>query len=173
MLTSGSVLLESGDKIIVPGHTFNAFYQMLHLYHHMFESGLGLRQLMDYYYVLMSGAFDLAGRTWVLRQIDKFGMSRFASAVMWVLQEVFGMEDKYLLCEPDVKEGSYILKEVIAGGNFGHYDDRIHRISNGKIQFMLTNLQHNWHLAKRYPGEFLWGPVWLVWHWTWKRTIGE
>lgn len=172
MLTSNSVRLENGLEIVIPDFAFNTFYQMLHLYHHMFESGLGLRQLMDYYYLLIRGDLDQTKKTWVVKLINEFGMSRFTSAVMWILQEVFGLEDKYLLLESDAKEGSYILNEVMAGGNFGHHDNRIRRVGNGKFQFVFANLQHNWHLAKRYPSEFMWGPLWLIWHWVWKRTNG-
>ena len=170
MLISERVKLENGYEIIIPDFAFNTFYQMLHLYHHMFESGLGLRQLMDYYYLLIMGNLDESKKVWVVGLINEFGISRFASAVMWIMQEVFGMDDKFLLCRADAKEGSYILNEVMAGGNFGHHDNRVRRVGSGKIQFLFANLQHNWHLAKRYPSEFIWGPLWLVWHWVWKRT---
>lgn len=45
-LNFGTSSIDSGT-ITVPAWEFNVFYQMLHCYHHMFESGLGLGQLMD------------------------------------------------------------------------------------------------------------------------------
>lgn len=62
----------------------------------------------------------------------KFGMERFVGAVMWIMQEVFWLERECLLCEPDEKEGRYILGEVMAGGNFGHHDERIRKVGRGK-----------------------------------------
>lgn len=51
----------------------------------------------------------------------------------------------------------------MAGGNFGHHDTRIKKISKGKIQFLLINIQHNWHLATHYPSEFFWGQSgWVI-----------
>ena len=32
----------------------------------------------------------------------------------------------------------------MTGGNFGHHDTRIKKISKGKIQFLFINIQHNW-----------------------------
>ena len=44
-----------GDKqVAVPTLQFNALYQLLHIYKHIFEEGIGLRQMMDYYYLLKS-----------------------------------------------------------------------------------------------------------------------
>ena len=47
-LLSGTSELKGGGSNTVPSNEFNAFFILLHCYHHMFESGLGLRQLMDY-----------------------------------------------------------------------------------------------------------------------------
>ena len=47
-------LKPSETSLTVPSLDFNAFYLILHCYHHVFESGLGLRQLMDYYFLLMA-----------------------------------------------------------------------------------------------------------------------
>lgn len=167
-LTGGRAVFSHGEGIVTPTRTFNAFYLLQHCYHHMFESGLGLRQLMDYYFLLRHLTSD--DRKTAYSWICKYGMRRFASAVMWIEQTVFGLEAEYLLCNPDEKEGRFILREVMAGGNFGHHDGRIRTIAKGKLQFLLANIQHNWHLVTHYPTEFFWTPVWLAYHWLWKRT---
>ena len=46
-------------------------------------------------------------------------MERFVGAVMWVLQTVFRMEEKYLLASADEKEDRFLLNEVLMAGNFG------------------------------------------------------
>ena len=171
-LKSSETLGTSETTITVPSLEFNAFYLMLHCYHHVFESGLGLRQLMDYYFLLLSfhGTHGDAIAN-VNRLFKEFGMERFAGAVMWIMQEVFGLERERMLCEPDEKEGRYILDEVMAGGNFGHHDERIRKVGKGKWRSVFANLQHAIHVLRRYPQEALWIPVWMVYHFIWKRTF--
>ena len=178
----------SETTITVPSLEFNAFYLMLHCYNHEFSSGLGLRQLMDYFFLLrnlnLASNVNLNNLSADVRQMSdrgfcldvnelfhKFGMERFVGAVMWIMQEVFGMERERLLCEPDDKEGRYILAEVMAGGNFGHHDERIKKVGKGKWQSVFATLQHAMHVLRRYPSEALWMPVWMAYHFIWKRTL--
>lgn len=171
-LLSGTAELKGAGSITVPSNEFNAFFILLHCYHNMFESGLGLRQLMDYYFVLRTQISDegLMINDEILRLIKEFGMMRFARGVMWIMKYVFGMEDKYLLCEPNEEEGRFILIEVIQNGNFAHHDERKIKVKSKLAQPFVTRIQHNWHLATHYPSEFFWSPVWLVYHFIWKRT---
>ena len=162
----------SETSLTVPSLEFNAFYLMLHCYHHVFESGLGLRQLMDYYFLLMARNnlnLDLN----INELFRKFGMERFVGAVMWIMQEVFWLERECLLCEPDEKEGRYILGEVMAGGNFGHHDERIRKVGRGKWFEVFAKIQHAMHLLRRYPSEAMWMPVWMVYHFVWKKRINK
>ena len=170
MILGGRTTLPNGGEITVPLIEFNAFYLMLHCYNHVFSSGLGLRQLMDYYFFLMARKnlnLDLN----IDELFRKFGMERFVGAVMWIMQEVFGLERERMLCEPDEKEGRYILAEVMEGGNFGHHDERIMNVGKGKWQSVFATLQHAMHVLRRYPSEVLWMPVWMVYHFIWKRTL--
>ena len=41
----------TGD-IAIPTMAFNVIYQLCHLYHHFFDEGIGMRQIIDYYYVV-------------------------------------------------------------------------------------------------------------------------
>ena len=88
----------------------NVVYQLVHLHRHVFEGGVGLRQLMDYYFALRVWLNDVmeckdlqSQGMWseglgtpvmspsqVMDVIRSFGMGKFAGAVMWVLNEVFG-----------------------------------------------------------------------------------
>ena len=174
-LKPSETLQSSETSIIVPSLEFNAFYLMLHCYNHEFSSGLGLRQLMDYYFLLRNinvNKTDKGDNSALFNRLfNEFGMERFVGAVMWIMQEVFGLERERLICEPDETEGRYILAEVMAGGNFGHHDERITKIGKGKWQSVFANLQHAMHVLRRYPSEALWMPVWIVYHFIWKRTL--
>ena len=94
----------------VPTASVNVVYQMCHLFSHYFDKGLGLRQLMDYYFVLRVWHNDameckdlqtqgmwseglgtaVMSKEEVMAVLRSFGMGKFAGAVMWVLNEVFG-----------------------------------------------------------------------------------
>ena len=97
----------------VPTASVNVVYQMCHLFSHYFDEGIGLRQLMDYYFALRVWHNDVmeckdlqTQGMWseglgtavmsaqeVMAVIRSFGMGKFAGAVMYVLQEVFENEE--------------------------------------------------------------------------------
>lgn len=101
----------------VPTASVNVVYQMCHLFSHYFDEGLGLRQLMDYYFALkvlhndVMECKDLQSQgMWneglgtpvmsaeeVVAVLRSFGMAKFARAVMWVLNEVFSMPKRRLM----------------------------------------------------------------------------
>lgn len=176
-LLAGTAELGPGD-VVVPSSEFNCFYLLLHAYHHMFESGLGLRQIMDYYFALKREK-DAGIRKRVDALIGRFGLRRFASALMWIMAFVFeGKDDpdvawesecSWMICCPDAREGEYILDEVMRNGNFGHYDVRVKRSRISMLNPIFKRIQHNWHLVRRYPSHMFWAPVWLLWHFFWKR----
>lgn len=172
---------ENNAHIVTPSAEFNAFYILLHCYHHMFECGLGLRQLMDYYFVLRDvqtknfDDFNVSEFHVLLRQ---FGMMRFAKGVMWVVAHIFASYDDtpnfYLGIEPNEKEGRFLLNEVMQGGNFGHHDERITKMSkDSRWQSVWSQLQHSLGLAAHYPSNMFWQPVWVVYHYFWKRTAAR
>ena len=124
-------LPDISENINSPTIEFNRFYILLHIYRHLFGEGIGLRQLMDYYHVLHHQASeDSIKRT--LDILQQMGMTRFASAVMFVMQKVFGLKDNYLILPPDIKEGRFLLSEIMRSGNFGKFDKRIRRSSRMK-----------------------------------------
>jgi hypothetical protein len=47
-------LPDGAGEIVVPTAAFNIIYQLSHIYHHFFDEGIGMRQMIDYYYLLMS-----------------------------------------------------------------------------------------------------------------------
>ena len=172
-----NMLFSQNGDLVTPTVEFNRFYVLLHIYRHFLYEGVGLRQLMDYYFVLNSltpspspkgeGSSQI-GLTKLLRQ---FGMWKFARGVMWVLQEAFGLEKEYMIGEPLESEGRFILSEVMAGGNFGHHAKRLSSDRRGKLQTVKKVVKHNAHLMRHYPAEIIWPPLWFVWHkwWKWSR----
>lgn len=150
---------------------FNLVYSLLHIYRHLFSEGIGLRQMLDYYYILKNSVSD--GRKQAYRTICRFGMKDFAGAAMYVLQEVFGLHNDYLLCEPLEKSGKFILNEILIAGNFGQYDNRTRKINKEKrLERGLVQLARNFRFVKYYPQEVLASPIWKCWHYWWRKRHG-
>lgn len=157
-------------SLVTPSIEFNVFYVLLHIYRHFLYEGVGLRQLLDYYFVLKTYSVDSRTTGIQIRNtIKSFGMERFAQGLMWVLQYVFNLDDKYFICEADEKEGKFILSQIMQGGNFGHHDERLKSNGRGKFAAVSKILKHNYHLLSHYPSDVAWAPVWVIWHWMWKR----
>lgn len=181
MMFRSSTCSGNGTAVLVtPSVEFNLFYILLHIYRHFLFEGVGMRQLMDYYFVLRTQIGDkrLGINDDLLRLLKEFGMMRFARGVMWIMLHVFEGKESInnkpytinLQIEPDEKEGRYILREVMEGGNFGHHDERNAVNVSGKVGTVLRILRHNGHLLAHYPSEALWAPIYFVWHKLWKLS---
>ncbi|WP_439431957.1 nucleotidyltransferase domain-containing protein [Segatella copri] len=250
-------------EIHVPTASFNVIYILSHLYRHIFTEGIGLRQLLDYYYVVCdfckvyqissnhlsnfsnhpvplskegstfspspssSGSGDVtalrcseplrskdggpskvspdcagwdrldgsgdttsacsldAGSSFfsacssvaldvVQRELKHLGLWKFAQAVMFVMKEVFGLSEDRMIAPMDEKEGRFLLDEIMRGGNFGQYDDRMgSKVDESKIhRYFRMNLR-NLRFVKHYPTEAVCEPVFRTWFAGWKFFINR
>ncbi len=150
---------------------FNRVYILLHAYQHICGYGVGLRQIMDYYYVLKQG-FSEEDRVDTVKWIKKLGMGKFCSGIMWVLQSCFGLEERYILMESNQKEGEFILNEIMLTGNMGHSETRKWGSTKTPLSRFFFNLRRDVYLAKHYPHEALWQPFFSIWFYIWRTTKG-
>ena len=239
-------------KIHVPTVSFNVIYILSHLYRHIFTEGIGLRQLLDYYYVVCdfckvyqissnhlsnfsnhpvplskegstshpsplsseerdvtalwcseplrykvggaskpspgcagwdrlgaigdtsfaAGASSVALDV-VQKELKHLGLWKFAQAVMFVMKEVFGLSEDRMIAPMDEKEGRFLLDEIMRGGNFGQYDDRMgSKVGESKIhRYFRMNLR-NLRFVKHYPAEALCEPLFRTWFAVWKKIHG-
>lgn len=117
-------LIETNRDISVPTRRFNAVYQLGHMLIHVFDEGLGLRQVVDYYYVLKGLELSSSEQAELVGSIQSLGMYRFAKGMMWIENTVLGLPSGSCLVEPDKRIGRKLLRDMIEGGNFGHYSAR-------------------------------------------------
>lgn len=245
-------LPNNAGEVAVPTLSFNIIYQLCHLFHHCFYEGVGLRQIVDYYFVLMntdfsgntngvsgntdegclflntdftdftdrvSGNTDLDGvlsntnctdltngvdgnarkhscdsgdscsslltmdssglmdglvvteeLVALQEELKRLGLGEFAGAVMYVLREVMGLDEKRMICAPDERRGRLLLEEIMAGGNFGHYDERNH-FGQGALWHNIQRFRRDWRMLRFYPSEALSEPLFRACHflWRWKQ----
>ena len=232
-------------EIHVPQVSFNVIYILSHLYRHIFTEGIGLRQLLDYYFVICDfhkvyqnssnhpvplskegstshpsplsseerdvtalrcseplrskdggpskvspncagwDRQDVSGDTAttaslssaaldrVQKELKHLGLWKFAQAVMFVMKEVFGLSEDRMIAPMDEKEGRFLLDEIMRGGNFGQYDDRMgSKVGESKIhRYFRMNLR-NLRFVKHYPTEALSEPLFRTWFAVWKKIHG-
>lgn len=222
----------------VPSNEFNLVHMMVHMYHHVLFEGLGLRQLMDYYFVLQEldkkacgekgfakkAASDISGSVSpsmaatdaesankldssasaspigivtnaeiseaekktlaedVVKTWESLGMKNFAAGILWVIDYVFNgnlvpsgtlkpFETASLM--PSEKYGRLILEDVMAGGNFGHHDEKNKGLhSDSAVGRSLNGLKRNMKFFALGPWEILSSPSWSTWHWLWRKRNG-
>lgn len=188
---SNIVTLPDGyGEITVPTTSFNVIYILSHLYRHVFTEGIGLRQLLDYYFVLVKWHTDLTNLTEsnkslpqmmqistdldaLRHELKYLGLWKFAGAVMYVLHETLGLPEEKMIAPIDVNEGRFLLAEIMQGGNFGQYDTRLGRKENeGKLHRYLRMSLRNLRFVKHYPTEALSEPLFRTWFALWKKIHG-
>ena len=147
---------------------FNLVHSMVHINRHVFEEGIGLRQLMDYYFILKHSTVE--ERVEAYKVLCNIGLKKFVGAVMYVMQQVFLLEENLLLCVPNKMLGSRLLDSVMAGGNFGKAFGLKH--GRNKLEKGLLQLKHNLRLMLPYANEAMWIPFFQVWHYGWRKRHG-
>jgi hypothetical protein len=141
------------------------------MYKHLLGEGIGLRQMMDYYYLLQQ-PIDADVRERVVQRLKEFKMLRFARATMYVMREVFYMDEALMLVAPDEEAGKFLLDEIMLSGNFGKYDVRIDRKNHHKlIPRVWTSIRRNVRFLRYYPNEVLWNPIFRTWQYCWSRRV--
>lgn len=160
-----------GGGFHVPSQRLNMVFVLAHIYRHFFTEGVGLRQVLDYYCVLVS-CNDADERRYVMHVLEQLGMRRFTAAIMWVLAKCFRLDESHMLCPPDAKEGRFLLIEIMMAGNFGQYDARSKASADeSEWHKYVRKTRRNLHFLTHYPSEVLWSPLWKLWHWTWRKAV--
>ena len=221
---SHRVMLGEQGEIAIPTAEFNLIFQLTHIYAHLMNEGIGLRQLLDYYFVVCdfykvyqnfsnpsvslskgsstfspspssSGSGDVTALRcseplrykvggpskvspdcagWdrlgvVQEELKELGLWKFAGAIMYIMQEVFGMPASRLIVPPNEKYGRFVLNEVLEAGNFGKHDAR-NRFGKSKLGHNLQRVYRDMRLVRYFPAEALCEPLFRVWHFFWRKS---
>ena len=167
---SNVVSLPDGiGEIAIPTTAFNVVYQLCHLYHHFFDEGIGMRQIVDYYYVVSMFNVDCVMFNSLQKELKHLGLWKFAGAVMYVLHVVLGLPEERMIRPMDVKRGELLLSEILNGGNFGkHFTKYGHFTQQGMAKKYFLKIWRNMHFVRYYPAEALSEPVFRTWHFFWR-----
>ena len=246
---SHRVMLGEQGEIAIPTVEFNLIFQLTHIFSHLMNEGIGLRQLVDYYFVICDfykvyqksskitpslftlkegstshpdpltlrgeggnrptrcseplrskdggpskvspdsagwdrrdaigdmtsataarssfAASSSAAINRVQKELKELGLWMFAGAIMYIMQEVFGMPASRLIVPPNEKYGKFVLNEVLEAGNFWKHDERI-RFGRSQLGHNLQRVYRDMRLIKYFPAEALSEPIFRVWHFFWR-----
>lgn len=161
---------EKGLKICAPTNLFNLVHQLVHIYLHFMTGGIGLRQIMDYYFVLKACKDD--DQKEELRVIHQIGLDKFAGGLAWVLNHVFALPPEYSYWQMNEADGRALLKEIMISGNFGHTDERMSDIAVNKWKSFWFINGKTFRFWRFDHWAWFWSPIWRVYHFCWRKMKG-
>ena len=103
------------------------------------------------------------------KELKELGLWKFAGAIMYIMQEVFGMPVSRLIVPPNEKYGKFVLNEVLEAGNFGRHDAR-NRFGRSQLGRNLQRVYRDMRLVRYFPAEALCEPLFRVWHFFWRKS---
>ena len=164
---SHRVILVKQEEVAIPTVEFNLIFQLTHIFTHLMNEGIGLRQLLDYYYLVLMLSVNCEMLTSLQKELKELGLWKFAGAIMYIMHEVFGMPTSRLIVPPNEKYGKFVLNEVLEAGNFGKHDER-NRFGRSKLGHNLQRVYRDMRLVTYFPAEALCEPLFRIWHFFWR-----
>ena len=162
-------IITAGGNFPAPTTAFNRLYILLHIFRHLFSEGVGMRQMLDYYFVLQQ-EMSANEKSEFIALLKRFGLTKFAQGVIYVLQRMFGLDEVHTLVKPNKRHGEFLLCEIMIAGNFGKYDYRYNLGGDGySLKRVVGTTKRTLALLTRFPNETLWSPYFKIWHYFWRK----
>ena len=159
--------------VVITTIPFNLVQQLAHIKLHLFMGGMGLKQVLDYYYQLLSAEESLSQeeKNEVVDVVKSLGLERLAKAFMWILAEYFLLPKKCLLWTPCKEDGQYLLDKFLRTGSFEHDNKGKERKVKRETFSSFYNIQkQNLKLLRFDHWDWFWGSLWRIYHFGWKRV---
>lgn len=152
---SNSITLpDNAGEFSRPTDDFNLVYQMIHTNHHFINQGVGLRHFLDYYFLLKRGC-DEQKKKQLAEIFRKLNLTGFASSMMYVLQDLFGLSEEFLLLPTDKKKGLFLANELLNAGNLGQSDKTYGVKGKSTLSRFYLKTLRVVHIARVNPSEAL------------------
>lgn len=154
----------------VPTPVFSCIHAFVHTFRHLYQEGVGLRQVMDCYHILDSLSAD--ERALVAKELKYIGLQKFASAMMFVLNKVFALTPDKFIFAPDASAGEFLLKDIISSGNFGIAGKDAKGLYNKNFVVRSFNKARRIaRIGRICPPEALWATYFKLWQKRWMKAI--
>lgn len=156
-------LPDEAGTISVPTWEFSAVTQLATMFGHALNEGFDLRQVIDYYFLLKSVSDESKKNL----PLNDLGLRKFAEAVMWILHEMLGLEEIYLIAKMDDRRGWILLEEMLRGPQRSvYFRGKIRTVR--KVRKVWLSVKRNLKMLLYYPSEVAWMPFFRIFHFFWQ-----
>lgn len=150
--------------------TFESAFLISHIVNHIYEEGLGLRQIVDYAVLLQQewNNIDWDTHTNYLRRIRMYRAWRIVTCLC---QDFIGVEKHWEFSAKEHQWAKRLMDDIMEVGNFGRgkytfrYDTALHKLDNYRWVSMRA-----WHMGFVCPSEAAWWPISKCFRFFWKQT---
>ncbi|MDO4800558.1 MAG: nucleotidyltransferase family protein [Prevotellaceae bacterium] len=164
-------VLPGGPVISCPVWEYDIVFQLVHIYDHFICRGVGLRQIMDFHFLLLNKPKDADMMT-VKDAVKSIGLDGFASGLMWVLQHVFCLSMISVPWCPNKRDGEFLLKEILISGNFGHGNEKMNDVVTNTWKRAWVVNANTFRYWRFDHWAWFWSPLWRIYHFVWKKIKG-
>lgn len=163
--------IAAGVQVPCPVLEYDVVFQLEHVYGHFIGRGVGLRQIMDFYFLLQSApdGYDYEA---VKKGVEDIGLTKFACGLMWLLNNIFGMSMINVPWVPNERDGKFLLQEILNSGNFGSANERMHGVTTNLLKRAWVVNANAFRYWRFDHWAWFWSPLWRVYHFVWKRLHG-
>lgn len=160
-----STVTINGEKVRTFSPTLHSLYIFLHIYFHLIELGVGLRQCCDWA-MMLHACKDEIDHEAIKRHLQALGMEKAYKACGAILVRDLGLpsdEFTYKLTDKDMRYADRILNVVFYRGNMGHYNKRggfhgwKHKLESTGIK--LSHFIKFYPLAPTFMRDWAWDVV--------------
>ena len=163
--------IAAGVSVPCPVLEYDMVFQLEHVYGHFIGIGVGLRQIMDYYFLLQSAPANYDYKA-VEKGVEDIGFTKFACGLIWVLNHIFGISMINVPWVPNERDGKFLLQEILSSGNFGSANERMQGVTSNLLKrawVVNVNAFRYWRFDH---WAWFWSPLWRVFYFVWKRIHG-
>ena len=134
----------------------NGLILLGHIMQHLKETGIGLRQILDWMMYVHNELDDLAWEKYFKAFAVEAGLEKLAITVTYMCKKWFGLPDNITWCNgADEKIADQLLIRVFEDGNFGHNRALFENIkryirNEGLFKYLQRAGIDNWSLAQKY-----------------------
>ena len=157
-----------GYEVTVPPVEFDAIFLLFHAVHHLFDMGIGFRQICDWACLLRRNRESI-NRDHVAHKLTELKLDRTAKIFGALTVNCLGLDRTELpldFSQEEEKVSEWLLDIIWGGGNFGKFDKnkklRPKGYWRGKWHTFTTAFHRQLNFRHIAPSEAFWTPIMLI-----------